>query len=524
MRYSLQERENILEQVTNQMFSPITMSSYYTTPRYPASEHSGKKMMLKKKLAKLLGQRSMEKQTIQQFIDESVLTCTSSLISTKEKDHIPADNDKNTLKKKKIEKLEKLEGFFGKKLSNSQLAHQNLVNSVEEPKFSDIIEPPGSLTLCPLVTYNDLSPEERRLLTKRTRKLKLLFGEPMDEQLVSKSLTNPIIAQKLLTDDSEKSLFYNFESHVTESEDFEIHPNEKRLMSRRNSKEIKRKKLGKLYQLLGVYPSSNEIEKGTPPVGDVKETLIHRNAKTAPPEIRKLQLKRANKLEKVFGQHPPKEFITVNKETELPFQKRSSVVSNLLDAEDSVEDMVHYLEILSAMNDESTDNSGVLSSDNLDDESNEEISEDNTSQDSILETNKSTRQKKLSKLRRFFGNDLGLESLIAQNILLRRELVAESIYDIGEDSEIYGQHLNAFRFGRDEASEMYIRNAMKNDLEQLRREVQELHRLNSHNSSQNSFMKRLTRTTTISRPNTLLSRHSIASTDSKNSDLKYKEG
>ncbi|KAK9768306.1 hypothetical protein K7432_001145 [Basidiobolus ranarum] len=517
MQSALQERDNILEQIMNQMFTPIPMSPYFTGSRHPNAEQNTKRIMMKKKLARLMGQRSAEKESIQQIIDELF---PSSNTPSKSPECLPDDDfswnmNHETMKKKKIEKLGKLEDFFGKRLSTNQLAHQNLVNSEEDFETRDSFESDGPAPLCPLTTYNDLSPEERRLLTKRTRKLKLLFGEPMDEQFVSKSLTNPIMAHKLNCDpNKDPADCYN--SPVSESEKCEQDSDDQEFPSRLNSKEIKRKKLVKLHQLLGIYPSPNEIENGSSNVKRT-ESMIYRNAKTAPPEIRKLQVKRANKLEKVFGQHPPKEFIKVNKETEVPLQKRSSIVSYLLETENSVEDLMHYLELLSGIRDDQSSTGFGSTENNLDTFSEEEVSDDDGSlaSDGV---NKVNRQKKLSKLRRFFGNDLGLESLITQNILLRQQCVAENLYNTGEEEgELFGQHLNNLELDGNEVSEEYVRHAMKNDLDQLRREVQELHHLNSHNSSQNSFMKRVVRTASIPRSNTFRSLRSTSTLDNHNS-------
>ncbi|ORY07723.1 hypothetical protein K493DRAFT_387094 [Basidiobolus meristosporus CBS 931.73] len=503
-----EERESILHQIMNQMFPPLDPHPYFTS-KYASLDHTSKKLLLKKKLAKILGRRSFEKEVIQRMIDESVFSPGSlppTFTENPQNINTIVNSDKEMLKKKKIEKLEKLEGFFGKKLSTTELAHQNLLGSSENLEVSNCFEPEKTISLCPMVTYNDLSPEERRLLTKRTRKLNLLFGEPMDEQLVSKSLTNPTIAHKLTEKQADSSISY-YESPIEEIKDHSV----ERSNISRNSKEIKRKKLVKLYQLLGVYPSSNEIENGSIGTDSRREALIQRNARPMPPEIRKLQLKKANKLEKVFGHHPPKEYLTVNKDMELSYQCRSSILSHILDSESSVEDMMLYLEVLSDMNDESTDGSDSYSMYNF----NEREPFEGTSD--TLEVDKATRQRKLTKLRRFFGNDLGLDSLITQNIFLRHHFAVENVYDASENSELFGQYLNACNFDPADMSEEIVRDAMKKDLEQLRREVQELHRISPHNCSQHSFIKRLARKTSISRSTTFRSLRSMPSSDSRNS-------
>ncbi|ORY03261.1 hypothetical protein K493DRAFT_346244 [Basidiobolus meristosporus CBS 931.73] len=499
MHNAAQERDHILESVMNQMFTHIPMRPYFTKSRLGSNGQSPKGALLKKRLAKLMGRRSAEKESIQRIINE-LLPFQRIPMEDLERSHdpIPSINAEGIVKKKKIERLGKLEDFFGKKLSSTQLAHQNLVNPEDDFDTRNSHETVEPFPLYPLTTYNDLSPEERRLLAKRTRKLKLLFGEPMDEQLVSKSLTNPIIANKLASATTQNP-DESYKPIGSEPEELEKDLTTQELCVKSNSKEIKRKKLIKLHQLLGVYPSPNQIDKGSSPNKQCQESMIQRNVKTAPPEVRKLQVKRANKLEKVFGHHPPKEFIKVNKETEIPLQKRTSIVSYLLDSESSVEDLMHYLKLLSTIKDKPAA-AGASPEDASD--SCEELSEDENSQ--VCDgQNKATRQKKLSKLRRFFGNDLGLESLITQNILLRQQLVAESLYNIDQENELFGQHLNNLGLTEDEASEEYVRQAMKTDYEQLRQEVQDLHRLDSHDCSRSNFIKRVVRTASISGTNTL---------------------
>ncbi|ORX96110.1 hypothetical protein K493DRAFT_301117 [Basidiobolus meristosporus CBS 931.73] len=489
MQSALQERDHILELIMNQMFTHIPMRPYFTESRHGNGGQSTKNVLLKKRLAKLVGRRSVETESIQLIINELLPTQKPSLNDQESWLHRNSSINTNQgmIKKKKIERLEKLEDFFGKKLSTTQLAHQNLVSPEDDFEIQSIPEDVDA-PLCPLTTYNELSAGERRLLAKRTRKLNLLFGEPMNEQLVSKSLTNPIIANKLASTTAQNP--YDSCKFAPEHEELGREQKNPDLGVKSNSKEIKRKKLVKLHQLLGVYPPPNQIEKGSSPNVKCEESMIQRNVKTAPPEIRKLQVKRANKLEKVFGQHPPKEFIKVNKETEIPLQKRTSIVSYLLDAESSMDDLMHYLKLLSAIKDKQP-LTGPLLRDASD--SCEELSEDedHLACDSI---DKATRQKKLSKLRRFFGNDLGLESLITQNILLRQQLVAESLYGMNKESELFGQHLNDLELTEDEAAEEYVRQAMKTDFEQLRREVQDLHRLDSRDYSQGNIMKRVART------------------------------
>ncbi|KAK9765972.1 hypothetical protein K7432_005292 [Basidiobolus ranarum] len=462
-------KEEILDRILKQYFpdSLSTGHNYFCDGRRLTLAQKRRKMRLEKKLSKFFGQRLTEEELTQQQFYEVMDSARRNSISSISS--LPSHVSLNTPgKKKKLGKLEKLECFFGKRLPNAQLEYQNLISHKETclpAECSNCQRPPPESAL-PISTYNDLSSEERRVLTKRSRKLKCLLGEPIDEQTAFKSLTYPVINCRSSIDSDTCSL-----PDTTISEPLPT-PGP---LYRRSSKEVKRKKLVKLYQLLGTYPSVDDLTKK--PM-ERKDSLLDRNGKPISPEIKRLRLKKANKLERVFGHHPPKDLI-VDKSNDAPSKKRTSVLSLLVENDASVEDLVQYIQVLALLTDsdppsaeeeEQPDNLKLPSISimpNIMESGKGHISSEDL-------TGKANRQKKLAKLRRFFGNDLGLESLIAQNILLRHQLATEGLYSIHESLEdLSHQSLEDFDLFSNEA---LVRNAMKNDLELLRREVQELHR------------------------------------------------
>ncbi|ORX90981.1 hypothetical protein K493DRAFT_317594 [Basidiobolus meristosporus CBS 931.73] len=464
-------KEDVLERVIKNYFPdcPLNGHNYFCDGRRLTLAQKRRKMQLEKKLSKFFGQRLTEEELTQQQLFEVMNSRRNSVTSISS---LPSYiSSKAPGKKKKLGKLEKLEGFFGKRLSNTQLEYQNLISRKEMHLPADCTNcqsiPPESAL--PISTYNDLSSEERRVLTKRSRKLKCLLGEPIDEQTAFKSLTYPVINHRSSVDLDACSLTDTVVSDPLPSP---------APLYRRTSKEVKRKKLVKLYQLLGTYPSVDDVKIKSL---ERKESLLDRNGKPLAPEIKRLHLKKANKLERVFGQHPPKDLI-VDKSNDATPEKRTSVLSLLVENDASVEDLVEYIQALTLLNDSdspSTEDEELPSSHQY---SNSipnlpTYLEESDREQKILEElsgSKATRQRKLAKLRRFFGNDLGLESLIAQNILLRHQLATEGLYSLHESLEDLGHHsLEDFDLINNET---FVRTAMKNDLEILRREVEELHR------------------------------------------------
>ncbi|KAK9721262.1 hypothetical protein K7432_003569 [Basidiobolus ranarum] len=473
-------KEEILKRILQHHFpeSSPPERSYFSDGRKLTLAQKRRKMRLEKKLSKFFGQKLTEEELIQQQIHEVMNSPRrNSSISTLS---LPSDISSpfNPGKQKKLGKLEKLECFFGKRLTNAQLEYQNLINRKSmclPPECPECKRTPLESAL-PISTYNDLSLEERRVLTKRSRKLKCLLGEPIDEQTAFKSLTYPVINRRL-SFDSDTLL-------SPESVDNELLP-DSCTWHQKSSKEAKRKKLVKLYQLLGTYPTEDEFN--TKSLIQRKESLLDRNGKPLAPEIKRIHLKKASKLERVFGQHPPKDLIVDQGNEALP-EQNTSILSLLVNQDVSMDNLIEYLQVLALLNDsdlsltEDEQEPGELRSHSA--PSSFKFGQEPPADDKPLEgpsREKATRQRKLAKLRRFFGNDLRLESLIAQNILLQHQLATEGLYSLNDSSEnLSNQSLEDFDLIDKEA---LIHTAMKYDLELLHRGVQAIHRQSSSTST-----------------------------------------
>ncbi|KAJ1909037.1 hypothetical protein IWQ60_011396, partial [Tieghemiomyces parasiticus] len=107
----------------------------------------------------------------------------------------------NTYTRKK--KLEKLEEFFGNRIPEQILVEQQLIDGRDLTDWTTNPVPTDSETsdheiiLPTLATHNDLTQEQKRVLTKRRRKLKYMLGEPLAEATVEHNVTAPYMRTAL---------------------------------------------------------------------------------------------------------------------------------------------------------------------------------------------------------------------------------------------------------------------------------------------------------------------------------------
>ncbi|CAG8600488.1 10_t:CDS:2 [Paraglomus occultum] len=92
-------------------------------------------------------------------------------------------------------KVEKLESIFGRELRDSQLISQNIFKKNGNANGEKVSkEKPADQEMeKSLKSPNELSPKERRMLWKKTKKLQVVLGQPLDENVVWQSLTLPAI-------------------------------------------------------------------------------------------------------------------------------------------------------------------------------------------------------------------------------------------------------------------------------------------------------------------------------------------
>src|SRR2546423_311504 len=97
-------------------------------------------------------------------------------------------------------KVEKLESIFGRGLKDSQLYSQNIFRGKRHSLTGPPISPSTTQNFSSeiydsphLQTMNELSAKDRRMLWKKNKKLQVMFGEALDEDMVRQALTLPVI-------------------------------------------------------------------------------------------------------------------------------------------------------------------------------------------------------------------------------------------------------------------------------------------------------------------------------------------
>ncbi|KAI8814013.1 hypothetical protein BJ742DRAFT_388119 [Cladochytrium replicatum] len=400
-----------------------------------------RKMAKERKLAKFFGERPTRELIVRQtqhlpqsrsFHDgESLLERRESVTGSGagDTDTAPVVMGVETRRKK----MEKLEGFFGDRLPNKELREQRLVNrdefggavnEVEEDDAAiaswnssdskeEALAPPGA-------TVNELDSAQRKILTKRNKKIKSMFGEHLDESMVQRTLTEPMLPPTNLgvsndrlretTGGSRPASIVETESLLslyTADDDPEAAANTAR-----------KKKMDKISQFLGERISVNQLQEFS--------STSTNMAKMAPTpmsaEERALAKRRVNKLEKLLGAVPPPTASTPVKRLAPPSSgdaslsprnsefninaKRNSMTSLGSNVAKTIRrlsdllqrgDVVELLERLTVIDEESDMVTPIF----VEPGSN----------------TKESRQKRLNKLRKFFGDNIDIELLVEQQVL-----------------------------------------------------------------------------------------------------------
>ncbi|CAG8700571.1 4381_t:CDS:2 [Funneliformis mosseae] len=95
-------------------------------------------------------------------------------------------------------KVDKLESIFGKGFKDSQLYSQNILKGKGNSLPGSPYSPSGTFSsethdCSHLQTMNELSAKDRRMLWKKSKKLQVMLGEALDEDMIRQALTLPVI-------------------------------------------------------------------------------------------------------------------------------------------------------------------------------------------------------------------------------------------------------------------------------------------------------------------------------------------
>ncbi|KAI8813114.1 hypothetical protein BJ742DRAFT_849898 [Cladochytrium replicatum] len=407
-----------------------------------------RKMAKEKKLAKFFGERPTRELIVRQtqhlpqsrsFNDGQSLFERRESVADSEAGDTPVpstvpgveiivDTHENATRRKKMEKLE---GFFGDRLPNKELREQRLVhqdefggaeNEAEGEELDESWDRAGSKeeALAPAgATVNELDSAQRKILTKRNKKIQSMFGEHLDESMVQRSLKEPMLPNSNLgvSNDRLRESTGSRAVSIVETESLlSLYTGDEDPEAAANT--ARKKKMDKISQFLGERISVNQLQEfSSTSVTLAKMTPTPMNA-----EERALAKRRLNKLEKLLGAVPPPTASTPVKRLAPPTSgdpslsprnsesnvsaKRNSMTSLGSNVAKTIRrlsdllqrgDVVELLERLTVIDEESEIVTPIV----VEPGSN----------------TKESRQKRLNKLRKFFGDNIDIELLVEQQVL-----------------------------------------------------------------------------------------------------------
>ena len=331
----------------------------------------------------------------------------------------------------------KLSTFFGTpKLPQDVLLDQNIISHIcvvsTQSDDSDVVRAAPAP-----VTRNDLSPTTKRLLTRRSKKLKEILGEPIDEEvakalnvsrarLSTAALTSTTSLERAMTEHHVDQRRPSFSptltggSTVTSLTSVTSH-----IRRNRESKEYQRKKLAKIQQFLGERISLRMLD-------DAKLEPMNKDIPVIiDPKQRVIVKRRLEKLQGMFGEVLPLSALQSQATQEsLAPSDTSSETRNALQPLATVlgipttsllqlcftkdEDISEFIQTMEAFEEES-------GCDEIDEEDAEELAEQELEKDLqasrdllnenanqlIQDTQRMRQRKRIGKLTKFFGSTAG---------------------------------------------------------------------------------------------------------------------
>ncbi|KAI9145032.1 hypothetical protein BKA69DRAFT_654692 [Paraphysoderma sedebokerense] len=474
------QKEQILTRIIKRYFPQLqSRPGYFDVMNRLASDNRQIKVHKEKKLTKFFGERvSIEE--LQKQIDtalsapmrparsDSVHSVSANVVrgrrNRKPSEYNSISEVSSSMSQKeesadlfsKKKKVDKLNEFFGDRVPARQLVEQNLVgvaNSTAQTSTTEIADIP------PTPTLNELSTDERRLLTKRSKKLRDVLGEPLNEDITYKALTEPIfkstspppirsdstavkaadlsaISPQIASHDEAAGTSID-SSTISFSQQAPSTVSSISVEANLDSKEIRRKKLEKLYRFLGERLSENALESLQNQAAQalLKNPNAVVTASNTPltPDEKRQTVRRAVKLGKMFGAVPPSQLLSeMDKKT---LQHRSSIFSlrQVLHDDNALVDLLALMSDSQADGANPTDVSVAAKADPTSSVISEEMP---------VPVDKTFRQKKLHKLQRFFGDKVDPVFLFEQNVLatlertMEEELDSDSLKELKKDLEL----------------------------------------------------------------------------------------
>jgi hypothetical protein len=230
----------------------------------------------------------------------------------------PPTTEENLHYRKK--KVEKLEDFFGvAKIPVEQMFEQKLIGEISSASGAD-----SDHFVVPATT-NNLSPSSKKKLMHKGKKLREMFGEPLQGALAEKVLSTTLHFNEEGEDDSKKSSEQmNSDRRPARSSSVDsrtslvtISDKAKRMLS---DKDRKRKKLEKIQDFLGERITSQLLDDAARNSCDLERDVSVVNISG---KERVVLQRRFNKLQNLFGEVPPNDAVLPHKDSTIAKTEKS---------------------------------------------------------------------------------------------------------------------------------------------------------------------------------------------------------
>ncbi|KNE55249.1 hypothetical protein AMAG_01162 [Allomyces macrogynus ATCC 38327] len=379
-------KDKYLNRVVKRYFpSAVTIEGYWDSIGNPTNQVRLRKVLKEKKLSKFFGiDRNSDRAQLAQHLQGQPTTGSGATASVpgsafdlegsldleEERSDSPSDggdsssDDGNLFARKR--RADKLTEFFGKKVDLMELQHATTTSSLPAPDPATL---GATAQQARVVTVNELSSEDKAMLTRRSKKLRHVLGETLDENTAYESLLreifNPgnndrrrtssnitaaahrartaLLASMPEADPLEQELDLadnaSVASSASSSSSSSLSDENTAEPSKRKLKTIRRR--GKLQQVFGQGNLPPELVKSMPAPSVAAPGAPGGRPLTK--EDRRKKIARATKLEKVFGELPPPEALSALQRKTIQHRRSIASLSLVLADGEAVAGLLDYL-------------------------------------------------------------------------------------------------------------------------------------------------------------------------------------
>lgn len=289
-------RQNVLLSIVSRYFpkTKAITKGYFDSDSRAAWGSRHQKVQKQKKLTKFFGLRPTTEQMHLQEYDGVSILGNEGYESVRPASEYSEDFGEMDKRKK----AEKLAGFFGDQLTGRQMKKQNLLESeINSGDMSGVSLPPSELykpddeDFVLLGNLNELTPEEKIVLTKRAKKLLGVLGAEVDTKVVSKTQGKH---GNIISDAKQQTLSPQFIAGLSSPSILSLDSS----VSEFDIRSTQKQRLDKISYVMGERISEDVIQKyeKEPPLVVARPLTVSE---------KKLYQKKNTKLERVFGNTVP---------------------------------------------------------------------------------------------------------------------------------------------------------------------------------------------------------------------------